>query len=319
MKHLVVGPGAMAYFMFLGTLSAFSDKGALNDLETISGSSAGALLGFLFILTKGDVSRVFEESVQIPVQKIMKPNIKTLLTSYGLVKSKKILGILKTITLKFCTSETLTFAELYTHWPIKFYVSACCVDLATTHYFSVDTHPSMSVHDALSMTIAIPFLFQSVKHDRWHYIDGGTLEETPCGAIISEHPESVHVIRLTYQNTTAQIQSLRAYGFQVMTLAMTLRHKYRMFPETAVDEGGYDIFDFTDSFDTKVKMFVKGYTSCTIFPLRVGNDHPQTPVEEQMPCQEHPEQTCDAADDPSQTTQDPQDEPMHHLHEDTFP
>jgi len=318
MKHVVIGPGAMAYFMFLGTLSAFSDKDALTDLETISGSSAGALLGFLFILMKGDVSRVFEESVQIPIQNIMKPNIKTLLTSYGLIKSKKILAILKTITLKFCTTETLTFAELYTHWPIKFYVSACCVDLTTTHYFSVDTHPSMSVHDALCMTIAIPFLFQSVKYDRWHYIDGGALEETPCGAIVGEPLESVHVIRST-SYTMAQIQSLRTYGFQVMTLAMTLRHKYRMFPETVIDERGYDIFDFTASFDTKVKMFVKGYTSCTIFPLRVGTDHPQTPVEEQTPCQSHPEQTYDVDLDPSHTIQDSRDEQTTPLHEGTSP
>jgi len=50
MKHLVIGPGAMAYFAFAGALSALKDLGALNDLEDITGYSAGYILALLYIL-----------------------------------------------------------------------------------------------------------------------------------------------------------------------------------------------------------------------------------------------------------------------------
>lgn len=307
MKHLVVGPGAMSYFMFLGTLSALSDKGALNDLETVSGASAGSLLAFMYILHKGDMSRMTEESLSIPIQTLMKPNIKTLLTSYGFVKSKKILALFKKITEPWCAYESPTFAQFYDHWPIKLYVSACCIDLSSTHYFSVDTHPDMPIHEALCMSIAVPFLIQSFKYKEWHYIDGGTLEETPCGAVIGVPPHEVHVIRMSGEYT-ARINSFKAYGYQLFCAACTLRHKYRQFPTTCIDTSDTDVFDFTLSTDAKVKLFVKGYTSCKTFHPRAEIDPLRRLDETQTPCPEHPEPTYDAESDLLHTSQDPRDE-----------
>jgi len=292
MKHLVVGPGAMAYFLFMGTLSALSDKGALNDLETISGASAGGLIAFMYILTKGDVGRTFELSVDIPLKKVMKPNIKTLLKTYGLVSSKKISVVLKDLTQKTLQKDDITFAELWAHWPVKLYVSACCIDLGTTHYFSVDTHPDMSVHEALTMTVAVPFLIESVKKGDWHYIDGGTLEETPCAMVIDRDPKTVHVIRMS-DEFTARVKNLKTYGLRLLGAAFSLRHMYRMFQTTVLDIGDLDIFDFSLSTESKVKMFVTGYMSCTICP-RVENDPPHTLAESPPPDPEHPELTCDA-------------------------
>ena len=60
MKHLAFGPGAMGYFRYLGALSALSDASALNELVSISGASAGALLGFVYILARGDVQQALD-------------------------------------------------------------------------------------------------------------------------------------------------------------------------------------------------------------------------------------------------------------------
>ena len=40
MKYLALGPGAMAYFAFLGALGALRDCHELDNLEEISGASA---------------------------------------------------------------------------------------------------------------------------------------------------------------------------------------------------------------------------------------------------------------------------------------
>jgi len=296
MKHLVIGPGAMAYFLFMGTLSALSDKGALNDLETISGASAGGLIAFMYILTKGDVTRMFELSADIPIKNVMKPNIKALLKTYGLVSSKKILAVLVGLTRQILHKDDVTFAELWAHWPIKLYVSACCIDLGTTHYFSVDTHPDMSVHEALTMTVAMPFLIQSVKKADWHYIDGGALEETPCAKVLNHEPKTVHVIR-TGGEFTARVNNLKTYGLRLLGTAFSLRHRYSMFQTTVVEVEDLDIFDFSMSIDSKVRMFVTGYMSCTICP-RVENDHLHTLAESPPPDQEHPASTCDADSHP---------------------
>lgn len=256
-RRLVIGPGAMAYFLFIGALSALKDTSALNELEAISGSSAGGLLGLLYILAKGDVRRVFEYSLKVPIKTIMKPNIRTFLRSYGLVSTLKVRKIFQETLFEFLKKNDVTFRELYDYYPVKLYISSCCINLSVTHYFSVDATPDMSVLDALCMTIAVPFLFETVEHAPWRYIDGGTLEETPCTPFIGL--SDVHVICMDTDQTTMDIPDLKTYIFHILGAAMNLRHRYAQFPKTSLRMDALNMFDFGASTDSKIKMFMSGY------------------------------------------------------------
>lgn len=259
MKHLAFGPGAMGFFMYMGALSALSDKGALNDLESLSGASAGGLISYLYIITHGNVQAMFDYSMDIPVGNIMKLNIKTLTKSYGLVSTKKIRKVLEDANEKFLKRRNVTFKELYDLCPIKLHIAACCVDLKTTHYFSVDTTPTVSVIDTLCMTIAIPFLFESVKHGPWHYIDGGALEDLPCGPYVSYDSKHVFAIGISGE-WSSSVHDLKSYAFEILGTAMHLRHKYN-FRQLRFDpsEHKINVFDFNASWDSKIKMFTVGY------------------------------------------------------------
>ncbi len=46
-------------------------------------------------------------------------------------------------------------------------------------YFSVDTHPNMSVVDAVLLSSSIPFVFQAQNYDGDYYIDGGCFDLCP--------------------------------------------------------------------------------------------------------------------------------------------
>jgi len=281
MKHLVFGPGAMGYFMYLGALSALSDASALNELQSISGASAGALLGLVYILSKGDIHRALEYSLAVPIKTVMKPNIKVLLKSFGLVSTKKVRGVFAETVRAFIPMDDVTFAELYAHWPVKFHVAACCIDLHATHYFSVDTAPSMSVLDAVCMSISIPFLFQSMQIGPWRYIDGGTLEAIPCGPFIGQDPKTVLVFSIG-DEWKADVKDLKSYALCILSAAMTLREKYTMFPCIALLAGDIDTFDFGASNDTKLRMFTAGYVqtkkvnASDLPPLTDEHDHDET-------------------------------------------
>ena len=86
MKYLAIGPGAMGFFIYLGVLSRLK----LQDLEEISGASAGALLAFLYVAAKGDVPAMLDFAIKVPVKQLMKPNLKNMLLNYGLVPTHKI-------------------------------------------------------------------------------------------------------------------------------------------------------------------------------------------------------------------------------------
>lgn len=256
-RRLVIGPGAMAYFGFLGALSALYDSGALNELEAISGSSAGSLLGFVYILAKGDIRRIFEYSLKVPTKTIMKPNIRTFLKSFGLVNSSKIRKTFEGTVREFLGKSDVTFKELYEHHPIKLYVSACCVNLSKTHYFSVDATPDMSVVDAICMSIAVPFLIETVEYGPWRYIDGGALEETPCLPFIGQ--DHVHVLCVDDFASDFHIPDFKTYIQTILWSVMKLRHTYPQFPRTALTLDSNAIFDFGASESSKMKLFLDGY------------------------------------------------------------
>ena len=273
MKHLVFGPGAMGYFMYLGALSALQDSGALNELETIHGASAGGLLAFIYLLTNRDIKKALDYSLSVPIKDVMKPNIKVLLKSYGLVSTKKVYKVLQDATRTFIKQDDVTFAELYEHVPVKLYISACCVDLHTTHYFSVDTTPNMSVLDAICMTIAIPFLFQSVRHGSWHYIDGGSLEAIPGGSLIGCDPKRVLAFTIGGEWIPHGVRDIKTYTISIVGAFMGLRHKYTQIPRIDLDAGLTDTFDFGASSDNKFRLFLSGYTTTKKYLCRVnGND-----------------------------------------------
>lgn len=300
MRHLVIGPGAMAYFAFAGALSALKDLGALNDLEEISGASAGGILAFMYVVSKGDTRRLLDYSLGIPIGDAMRPNIKSLLRSFGLVAVGKIRRHIVGVVREFLGGRTdITFRELYEFWPVKLYVSACCVETSTTHYFSVDSSPGMSVVDALCMTVAVPFLFESVSHGPWHYIDGGVLEETPCNPFIGR--DSVCVIRMDTCPPCADVKDLKAYVTKMLGCVMGLRGQYRMFPTILLSVD--DIFDFKASRVSKMKMFVQAYLSCTNNPPRFSTDRAQMPESEQHTDPSHlgPEYVSEVRDQQTDT------------------
>jgi predicted acylesterase/phospholipase RssA len=273
MKYLAFGPGAMGYFIYLGALSALSDASALNELQSIAGASAGALLGLVYILAKGDIQRMLEYSLTVPIKDVMKPNIKVFLKSFGLVSTKKVRAVLETTVRHFIGKDDMTFAELYAHMPVKLHVAACCIDLHATHYFSVDTAPSMSVLDAVSMSVSIPFLFQSIRHGPWRYIDGGTLETIPGGPYIGQDPKTVVAFNID-DEWKSDVKDLKTYALCILGAALTLREKYPMFPRIGLVCGDIDTLDFGSSNDAKLRMFTNGYAQTKKSLCKVNANDP---------------------------------------------
>ena len=245
----------MGFFLFLGVLSRLKRDGQLDTLEAISGASAGALLGFLFCISKGDPTRVLDYALTVPVKQLMKPNIKCLLKNYGLISCSKIRKVLGEACHTFIQKDDVTFQELYELYPIKLHVSSYCVDFMKTVYFSVDTTPTMSVLDAVCASVAIPFLFSSVKlSDGYNYIDGGSAEVVPGAPFIGQ---DALAMKLAW-NRLPEVKDLKTYAMSILLSTMKMRHVYE-FPTLDLDSSDVDVYDFSASNDAKLKMFLKGF------------------------------------------------------------
>ena len=252
MKHLVIGPGAMGFFMYLGVVSRLKKEGYLHDLEEISGASAGSILGLLYCFSKGDTTKVLDYALEVPVKQIMKPNIKSLLTNYGLIPSSKVRRVFGDGCKRFTGRTDMTFSELYEWFPVKLHVSAYKVQFSKTDYFSVDTTPSMSVLDAVCSSIAIPFLIANTNG----YIDGGSAEVIPGAPFLGR--QDVFSIRLGW-GVLPEIKDLKSYALSILWSTMKLRATYD-FPTLVIPPDDENIYDFNVSNDTKLKMFLRGWS-----------------------------------------------------------
>jgi predicted acylesterase/phospholipase RssA len=254
MKHLAIGPGAVGYFALLGALNGLWDSGDLDDLESLSGSSAGALLCCMAAVTNFDFTKMVNKSLKVPLKKL-KPQIKSLFTSYGLVPRESIRDMILDTLIP--GKLDITFSELYDIFPKKIYISAFCIQLTQTHYFSVVTHPDMSVIDALCMSISVPFLFSSFTYGEWTYLDGGSVESSPCAPYLAETREDVLILRLQFKDTY-DIKDFVGYVYMIFNSICKIRYVYD-FPTRFIDVGDTDVLDFSCSDELKIRLFTDGY------------------------------------------------------------
>jgi predicted acylesterase/phospholipase RssA len=254
-KNLAVGPGAMGYFMYLGVLSKLKQEGQLEELEEISGASAGGITSFIYVLSKGNIPAALDYSLAVPTGTVMKPNIKSLLSNYGLVSSKKVRKVLTDLCKRFTDKDDITFKELYEWNPIKLHIPAYCVDFMKTIYFNIDSAPNMSVLDAVSATVAVPFLFAPVKlADGYNYVDGATAEAIPAGPFVGR--SDTLALRIAW-GRLSEVKDLKSYALSVLFSTMKMRHVYSV-PTHDIDIPDDDIYDFNASNENKLKMFMLG-------------------------------------------------------------
>lgn len=156
---------------------------------------------------------------------------------------------------KFMGKTDITFKELYEWNPIKLHIPSYCVDFMKTVYFNIDSTPDMSVLDAVAATIAVPFLFSPIKlADGYNYIDGAIFEAIPAGPFIGR--PDVLAIRIGW-NRLMEIKNLKTYALSILSSVMYMRHVYNI-PTYDVDMPDDDVYDFSASNESKLKMFMIG-------------------------------------------------------------
>lgn len=254
MKNIVIGPGAMGYFAHLGAIARLNSDGRLGDVQTISGSSAGSLLAVMCLLYDFDMWKILSESLKIPLTSLSESaDIQAFISDYGFISQE--------VTRELITSVigSITFKELYEKNPIIVYITSFCIEYNKTVYFSVETHPDMSIVDALCMSIAMPFLFSPIKYNGVHYIDGALLEAFPIVRVVHDPPEDTLILQLKY-SYESKMGSFGGYLATLLNIPMSLRKTYGK-KSHEIYLGDINTFDFKMTEDQKLHLFVTGFLS----------------------------------------------------------
>jgi len=241
----------MGIYSMIGTLKALEPK--LVDVKEVSGSSAGSILALLLALGMS-VDEILDVALNLNVPEFVKLRIGSFFNKFGFVD----LGPIRKKLVEVCGCDP-TFEEL----DMKIYVSAFCLNTSSTEYFSRDTHPKMKVIDAVCMSMAIPLIFACGKYDGKTYVDGGTQEQYPMIPFLDKKPHEVTCIKLKMDRVyQEQINNPRQYVEALIRSSLTNRVEYSEYTKIIeINVGDTNIFDFSMSYEDKIKLYNIGYST----------------------------------------------------------
>ena len=240
----------MGIFALIGGLKARESR--LVDVQEISGSSAGSILT-LFLAMGMSVDEILETAVSINISNFFKIKLGSFFTKFGFVDMQPIRKKLVDI----CGSDP-TFDDL----EMKIYISAFCLNTSETVYFSKDSHPDMKVIDAVCMSMAVPFIFSCGTYMDKTYVDGGMKEEYPLTPFLDKKPYEITCMKVIINQIYQEdINTPRLFVETLVRSALSNREKYvKPVEELEINIGDTNIFDFTMSYEEKIRLFNTGYT-----------------------------------------------------------
>lgn len=253
MRYLILGPAGMGIFAQLGALKRI--ESTLDDVEAISGSSAGAIIGFLLAIGMS-VDEITKIAIDIDMRAFVKVSLGTFFQKYGFVDT----ALIREQFVEICGCDP-TFEEL----DKKLYVSAFCLNDGRTEYFSRDTHPKVRVIDAVIASMSIPVIFsRSILNGGRTYVDGATVELVPMAPFYDKKPEEIAIVCIRMKRSyTETINDPRQF-FECLIRA-SLANRISSAPRACclmeIDVGESNIFDFNMDFEHKIRLYNIGYES----------------------------------------------------------
>ncbi|KAJ3170014.1 hypothetical protein HDU87_000480 [Geranomyces variabilis] len=150
---------------------ALTDEEKLHDehmntaLETIVGSSAGAIVGALYAVGLSPKT-ILNALLSLDRGKVFRfDNADSFLEDFGLDDGKYFMAHMADIYLRNNTDPRITFRDVYKRYKKRLIVTGTNTSAHKPEYFSMDTAPDMRVLDAVRISMSIPLLFTAVRMD----------------------------------------------------------------------------------------------------------------------------------------------------------
>ncbi|NCY25541.1 MAG: patatin-like phospholipase family protein [Alphaproteobacteria bacterium] len=224
-KAVSLSSGAARGIFQLGALHAAQTKNLLSDVEVWSGTSVGSIIALLMAVGWNAID-IFTHICTDDITEHLDFSI-------DINQAFKSWGVFDTTSLKAYLHKMIvhkyggipTFENLY-----KEGITFVCTSYKLRNsnprvFFSHETHPTMSVLDAVMLSSNIPFLFRAASYDGDYYLDGGCFCLNPAEYIAEKYLKDDECLLsvsldLRHADTEEVVDSLIAYVKEVAFLPM---------------------------------------------------------------------------------------------------
>jgi NTE family protein len=212
-KHLVISGGGPTLVQALGAIQHVEQQKFidLSNIETIYGTSAGAILGTLICL-KFDWETINDYIIKRPWHEVFPINVQKIFDAYtkkGIFDSKTVEKIFKPLFSAKDLALDINLQDFYNYSKIELHFFAFDINDFKIEDISYKTHPNISVIMALQMTCSLPVLLAPVCIENKCYIDGGIVCNYPLNKCLELYnPDEILGIKNQYdKNDSNRVDS----------------------------------------------------------------------------------------------------------------
>lgn len=212
-KHLVISGGGPILIQILGAIQHLEKNNIvkMNELESIYGTSAGAIIGILICL-KFDWETINDYIIKRPWHDVFPIKVQNIFDAYtkkGIFDIKTIEKCFKPLLDAKDISMDINLEDFYKITKIELHVFSFEINEYKIQDISHITHPKLTLMMAVQMTCAIPILITPVCFDNKCYIDGGMACNYPLNYCIESGklPDEILAFKNKYKDEKTKILS----------------------------------------------------------------------------------------------------------------
>jgi predicted acylesterase/phospholipase RssA len=219
---LCIGGGGIKGIILAGALEEFNRRKLLLNVTHLSGSSAGALICYLFAIGYSPIEMlsVFCDPFFVGFFNSINPlNIGTLQGFYPLsILHDK----MKSMTFDKLKTNRLTFLDL-AKLGKHLYITGYCLSEKDPEkrkiIFSEETFPDMFIYEAVALSCSMPIVFEKSKYKDKVYIDGMYCSVLPTEVLIRCIPDQ-KILALYLDNSEFDVDSLSGYLMELFSISL---------------------------------------------------------------------------------------------------
>ena len=204
---LVLGGGGIKGIAHIGALKGLDECGMLKDIDTLAGSSVGAII-ILLLLIGYSPDDLFHTIKMMDLGKLTDVNFNNFFTTFGLDSGERIIMTIEKFIANKKINPRITFKELYDITNKTLIITTCCLNDKTAHYFSHKNYPNVEVLLAIRMSISIPIYFSPVRFHNKTYVDGGCIDNFPIQLFDNCLDEFIAIYLSDVQTTTTDLTNM---------------------------------------------------------------------------------------------------------------
>jgi predicted acylesterase/phospholipase RssA len=187
-KHLIISGGGPIMVQILSTIQELEKNNYINinDIESIYGTSAGAIIGVLISL-KYDWETINDYIIKRPWQDVFPIKVQNILDSYtkrGLFDMKTVEKCFKPLFDAKDIPLDINMSDFYKLTNVELHMFSFEINQYKVEDISHLTYPNLPLLQAIQMTCALPVLVTPVCIDDKCFMDGGVACNYPLNFCI---------------------------------------------------------------------------------------------------------------------------------------